>query len=321
MSDLYHVSSSPHVRAKDTTSRIMLYVIIALLPTSLFGIYNFGYKALVLILVTIASCVASEWVFNKIVHKKQTIDDLSAVVTGLLLALNLPATLPWWEAVIGGVFAIVVVKCLFGGLGQNFMNPALGARCFLLIAFAADMTKFGITKNGIEVYSSVTPLAAMRNGEAVNTMDMLIRRTAGTIGETSAIAILIGAIFLILMGVITLRIPASYIITFAVFMLLFGGHGFDGSYLTAQLCGGGLMLGAFFMATDYVTSPITPMGQIIFGICCGILTGLFRCFGANAEGVSFGIILSNILVPLIEKHTVPMAFGQVKEAKKQEGGK
>ena len=276
MSDLYHVSSSPHVRAKDTTSRIMLYVIIALLPTSLFGIYNFGYKALVLILVTIASCVASEWVFNKIVHKKQTIDDLSAVVTGLLLALNLPATLPWWEAVIGGVFAIVVVKCLFGGLGQNFMNPALGARCFLLIAFAADMTKFGITKNGIEVYSSVTPLAAMRNGEAVNTMDMLIGRTAGTIGETSAIAILIGAIFLILMGVINLRIPASYIITFAVFMLLFGGHGFDGSYLTAQLCGGGLMLGAFFMATDYVTSPITPMGQIIFGICCGILTGLFR---------------------------------------------
>ena len=321
MSDLYHVSSSPHVRAKDTTSRIMLYVIIALLPTSLFGIYNFGYKALVLILVTIASCVASEWVFNKIVHKKQTIDDLSAVVTGLLLALNLPAPLPWWEAVIGGLFAIVVVKCLFGGLGQNFMNPALGARCFLLIAFAADMTKFGITKNGIEVYSSVTPLAAMRNGEAVNTMDMLIGRTAGTIGETSAIAILIGAIFLILMGVINLRLPASYIITFAVFMLLFGGHGFDGSYLTAQLCGGGLMLGAFFMATDYVTSPITPMGQIIFGICCGILTGLFRCFGANAEGVSFAIILSNILVPLIEKHTVPMAFGQVKEAKKQEGGK
>ena len=299
----------------------MLYVIIALLPTSLFGIYNFGYKALVLILVTIASCVASEWVFNKIVHKKQTIDDLSAVVTGLLLALSLPATLPWWEAVIGGVFAIVVVKCLFGGLGQNFMNPALGARCCLLIAFAAAMSTFGITKHGIEVYSSVTPLAAMRNGEAVNTMDMLIGRTAGTIGETSAIAILIGAIFLILMGVINLRIPASYIITFAVFMLLFGGHGFDGSYLTAQLCGGGLMLGAFFMATDYVTSPITPMGQIIFGICCGILTGLFRCFGANAEGVSFAIILSNILVPLIEKHTVPMAFGQVKEAKKQEGGK
>mgnify|MGYP002747595990 FL=1 len=296
----------------------MLYVIIALLPTSLFGIYNFGYKALVLILVTIASCVASEWVFNKIVHKKQTIDDLSAVVTGLLLALNLPATLPWWEAVIGGVFAIVVVKCLFGGLGQNFMNPALGARCFLLIAFAADMTKFGITKNGIEVYSSVTPLAAMRNGEAVNTMDMLIGRTAGTIGETSAIAILIGAIFLILMGVINLRIPASYIITFAVFMFLFGAQQFDINYVVAELCGGGLMLGAFFMATDYVTSPITPSGKIIYGILLGILTGLFRLFGANAEGVSFAIILGNLLVPIIEKHTIPKAFGVKKEGKKHE---
>ena len=316
MSDLYHVSSSPHVRSKDTTERIMLYVIIALLPTTLFGIYNFGYRALILILVTIASCVASEWIFNKIVHKKQTINDLSAVVTGLLLALNLPATLPWWEAVLGGVFAIIVVKCMFGGLGQNFMNPALGARCFLLIAFAANMTNFTI-----DSYTGATPLAAMRNGDAVNTMDMLIGRTAGTIGETSAIAILIGAIFLILMGVIDLRIPASYIITFVVFMLLFSGHGADWTYMTAQLCGGGLMLGAFFMATDYVTSPITPMGQIIFGICCGIFTGLFRCFGANAEGVSFAIILSNILVPMIEKYTVPRAFGMVKEAKKQEGGK
>ena len=312
MSDLYHVSSSPHVRSKDTTERIMLYVIIALLPTTLFGIYNFGYRALILILVTIASCVASEWIFNKIVHKKQTINDLSAVVTGLLLALNLPATLPWWEAVLGGVFAIVVVKCMFGGLGQNFMNPALGARCFLLIAFAANMTNFTI-----DSYTGATPLAAMRNGDPVNTMDMLIGRTAGTIGETSAIAILIGAIFLILMGVIDLRIPASYIITFIVFMLLFSGHGADWTYITAQLCGGGLMLGAFFMAT----SPITPMGQIIFGICCGIFTGLFRCFGANAEGVSFAIILSNILVPMIEKYTVPRAFGMVKEAKKQEGGK
>ena len=216
----------------------------------------------------------------------------------------------------GGVFAIIFVKCLFGGLGQNFMNPALGARCFLLIAFAADMTNF-VT----DAYTGATPLAAMRNGEAVNTMDMLIGRTGGTIGETSAIAILIGAIFMILMGVIDLRIPASYIVSFVVFMLLFGGHGFDGNYITAQLCGGGLMLGAFFMATDYVTSPITPRGQIIFGICCGILTGLFRTLGANAEGVSFAIILSNLLVPMIEKVTIPRAFGQVKEAKKQEGGK
>ncbi len=294
----------------------MLYVVIALLPTSLFGIYNFGFKALVLMLATIASCVASEWVYNKIIHKEDTIKDLSAVVTGLLLALNLPVTLPVWEAVLGGVFAILVVKCLFGGLGQNFMNPALGARCFLLIAFAADMTNF-VT----DTYTGATPLAAMRNGEAVNTMQLLIGKSAGTIGETSAVAILIGAIFLILMGVIELRIPAAYLGSFVIFIVLFGGHGFDGNYLTAQLCGGGLMLGAFFMATDYVTSPITPVGQIVFGICCGVLTGLFRTCGANAEGVSFAIILSNLLVPMIEKCTVPRAFGVVKEPKTQEGGK
>ena len=310
MDNILHVSSSPHVRAKDSTNRIMLYVILALLPTTLFGIFNFGPKALLLIVLTIASCVATEWVFEKIIHKKSTISDLSAVVTGLLLALNLPVTLPWWEAVLGGVFAIAIVKMMFGGLGQNFMNPALGARCFLLIAFAADMTNFKT-----DTYTGATPLAAMRNGEVINTMDALIGRTAGTIGETSTIAILIGAIILILLGVITLAIPASYLITFVIFMLIFGGHGFDMNYIVAQLCSGGIMLGAFFMATDYVTSPITPNGRILFGICCGILTGLFRCFGANAEGVSFAIILSNLLVPMIEKITIPRAFGQVKEKK------
>ena len=307
MSDLYHVSSAPHVRAKDTTSRIMLYVIIAMLPTTLFGIFNFGFRALLLVLATVASCVASEWVYNKIVHKQQTIGDLSAVVTGMILALNLPVNLPVWEAILGGVFAIIIVKMLFGGLGQNFMNPALGARCFLLIAFAKDMTNY-VT----DAYTGATPLAAMRAGESVNTMDLLVGTCAGTIGETSVIALIIGAIFMILMGVIDLRIPASYIGTFAVFMLLFGGNGFDINYVTAQLCAGGLMFGAFFMATDYVTSPITPKGQILFGVCCGIFTGIFRCFGANAEGVSFAIILSNLLVPLIEKVTIPNAFGVVK---------
>ena len=318
MSEKYQVSSAPHVRAKDSTSRVMLYVIIALLPASLFGIFNFGYKALVLILVTIASCLASEWIFDKIVHKKNSLPDLSAVVTGLLLALNLPAGLPWWEAVIGSVFAIVIVKMLFGGLGQHFMNPALGGRCFLLIAFAADMTNFSSAK--FEAYSGATPLGMIRNEglSSVNIMDMLTGKIPGTIGETSVIAILIGAIFLILMGVIDLKIPASYIITFAVFMFIFGADRFNTTYVVAELCGGGLMLGAFFMATDYVTSPITPMGQILFGICCGLLTGIFRCFGANAEGVSFAIILSNLLVPLIEKITVPNAFGIVKEAKKNE---
>ncbi|MCI7323297.1 MAG: RnfABCDGE type electron transport complex subunit D [Lachnospiraceae bacterium] len=318
MSEKYQVSSSPHVRAKDSTSRIMLYVILALLPASLFGIWNFGLRALMLILVTIASCVVSEWAFDKIVHKKNSLPDLSAVVTGLLLALNLPASLPWWEAVIGGVFAIVIVKMLFGGLGQNFMNPALGGRCFLLIAFAADMTNFNAGR--YEAYSGATPLGMIRNEglSSVNVMDMLTGKIPGTIGETSVIAILIGAIILIMLGVITLRIPAAYIVTFALFMFVFGAQRFDVTYVVAQLCGGGLMLGAFFMATDYVTSPVTPAGQIVFGICCGLLTGIFRCFGANAEGVSFAIILSNLLVPIIEKFTVPRAFGVVKEAKKNE---
>ncbi len=307
MSDMLKVSSSPHVRAKDTTDKIMLYVILALLPASLFGVYNFGLRALILIVITILSCMASEWIFEKITKRPNTLKDLSAVVTGLLLALNLPVSLPYWQAVLGGVFAIIVVKMLFGGLGQNFMNPALGARCFLLISFTGSMTAF--TYDGV---STATPLALLKSGEQldVTVMDMLIGKTAGTIGETSAIAILIGAIFLILMGVIDLRIPASYIITFTIFILFFGGHGFDWTFVTAQLCGGGIMLGAFFMATDYVTSPITPLGQIVFGIILGLLTGIFRIFGANAEGVSYAIIFSNLLVPLIERFTVPTAFGK-----------
>lgn len=310
MSDLYNISSSPHIRAKDTSARIMLYVIIALMPATIFGIFNFGPRALLLIAVCIATCVASEWIFEKIIHKKSTINDFSAALTGLLLALNLPYTLPIWQAVLGSVFAIVIVKMLFGGLGQNFMNPALGARCFLLVSFAGTMTSF--TYDGV---TGATPLAMMRNGESVDTMKLLLGTTGGTIGETSVIAILIGAIFLILMGVIDLRIPGSYILTFVVFIILFGGRGFDWNYIVAQLCGGGLMLGAFFMATDYVTSPITPRGQILYGIILGILTGLFRLFGANAEGVSFAIILGNLLVPIIEKYTIPRAFGLKKEKK------
>lgn len=318
MSDLLNVTSSPHVRGKDDTQRIMLYVIIALLPTTIFGVINFGIRALLLIVVTVATCVASEYLYELCVHKKSTIADLSAVVTGLLLALNFPSTLPVWQAVLGGIFAIIVVKMLFGGLGQNFMNPALGGRCFLLISFTGSMTSFisGTKYDGI---TSATPLALLKAGESVNTMDMLIGNTAGTIGETSVICILIGAIFLILMGVIDLSIPGTYILSFVVFIVLFGGHGFDTAYLVAHLCGGGLMLGAFFMATDYVTSPITPMGKIVFGICLGILTGIFRIFGASAEGVSYAIIFSNLLVPLIEKVTVPRAFGIVKAKKEKEG--
>ena len=302
------------------TKSLMLDVVIAMIPAAAFGVYNFGVHALLVLLVTSAVCVASEYVYEKLMHKPITIADGSALVTGMILALNMPPQIPVWVPALGGIFATIVVKQLYGGLGQNFMNPALGGRCFLLIAFAADMTNFNVTRNGVDVYSGATPLALIKNEglSSVNVRDMLIGNTAGTIGETSVIAILIGAIIMILLGVIDLKIPASYIITFAVFMFLFGAQQFDINYVVAELCGGGLMLGAFFMATDYVTSPITPMGKIIFGICCGILTGVFRCFGANAEGVSFAIILSNCLVPIIEKVSIPRAFGMVKEAKKNE---
>lgn len=305
MSDLMKVSSNPHIRSKVTTGNIMLCVILALLPTTFFGIYNFGVRALILILVTVAAAVLSETLFNKICKKKNTISDLSAVVTGLLLALNLPASAPWWIGVIGGAFAIVVVKMLFGGLGQNFMNPALGARCFLLISFTSIMTNFEY-----DGYTGATPLAALKAGEQVDTMSMIVGKTAGTIGETSMIAILIGACILILVGAIDLKIPFSYLGSFVVFLVLFSGHGWSPSYISAQLAGGGLMLGAFFMATDYVTRPITKRGQYVYGIILGILTGIFRIFGASAEGVSYAIILGNLLVPLIERVTLPKGFGK-----------
>lgn len=284
----------------------MLMVVIGLLPATVFGIWNFRHEnAWILVVVTTVAAVLSEYIYEKLMHKPITINDFSAVVTGLLLALNLPPTLPWWMGVLGSVFAIVVVKQLFGGLGQNFMNPALAARCFLLICFTGQMTSF--------VYDGVTgptPLADLKAGEAVNTMDMLIGNIRGTIGETSVIAIMIGAMFLILMGVIELTIPASYLISFVVFIVIFGGHGLDAQYITAHLCGGGLMLGAWFMATDYVTSPITTKGRILYGVCMGLLTGLFRLFGGSAEGVSYAIIISNLLVPLIEKITLPKPFGK-----------
>lgn len=306
MNEKLKVSPSPHIRDKIKSSNIMLLVLIALLPTTIFGIYNFRHEnAWLLVLVTTAVAVLSEYVYEKLMHKPITIGDCSAAVTGLLLALNLPPTLPIWMGALGSIFAIVVVKQLFGGLGQNFMNPALAARCFLLISFTGRMTYF--------VYDGVTgatPLAKLKVGEVVNTFDMMIGSTRGTIGETSVIAIMVGAMLLLFMGVIDLRIPGTYLVTFVIFISLFGGHGFDAQYITAHLCGGGIMLGAWFMATDYVTSPITKTGQIVYGICLGLLTGLFRLFGGSAEGVSYAIIISNLLVPLIEKITLPRPFGK-----------
>ena len=312
MSEQYKLSSNPHIRSRVTTNGIMLAVIIALMPATGFGIYNFGPRVISVLLVTIASTVLTEYLYG-LYRKKTTVTDLSAVVTGLLLALNLPVTIPLWMAALGGVFAILVVKMLFGGLGQNFMNPALAARCFLLISFPKAMSGFEC-----DAYTGATPLTALKEGGTVNVMDMVIGRTAGTIGETSVIALVIGACLLILFGVIDLRIPGSYIVTFILFVGIFGKRGFDPAYLSAQLAGGGLMLGAFFMATDYVTRPITVKGQYVYGIFLGLMTGIFRMYGPGAEGVSYAIILGNLLVPLIEKVTKPTAFGYERGGKHHE---
>lgn len=307
MSKLLNVSSSPHVRSNETTQSIMVDVAIAMLPATAFGVFQFGLHALLVLIVTIAACVLSEYVFEKITKRPCTISDFSAVVTGMILALNMPPEIALWIPALGGVFAIIVVKQLYGGLGQNFMNPALAARCFLLISFTGQMSAF--TLDG---WTGATPLAVLKAGESVDVAAMFIGKIPGTIGEVSVIALLIGAAYLVVKKVISLRIPVTYILTTAVFVFIFGQQ--DLNYVLAHLCGGGLIFGAFFMATDYVTSPITPKGQIVFGILLGILTGLFRIFGGSAEGVSYAIIISNLLVPLIGRFTLPTPFG--KEGKK-----
>ena len=310
MAKLFNVSSSPHVRSEETTRSIMMDVAIAMLPATAFGVFQFGLHALLVIIATVFACVVSEYVFEKVTKRTVTISDFSAVVTGMILALNCPSEIPLWIPMLGGVFAIVIVKQIYGGLGQNFMNPALAARCFLLISFAGKMSSF--TLDGV---TTATPLNVMKTawkaGESnlgVDLMAMFIGKIPGTIGEVSVIALLIGAAYLLVKKVIPIRIPAAYILSFAVFAFIFGQHNIN--YVLAEICGGGLIFGAFFMATDYVTSPITAKGQIVFGICLGILTGLFRIFGSGAEGVSYAIIFCNMLVPLIEKVTLPTAFGK-----------
>ncbi len=306
MGKLFNVSSSPHVRNKITTQSIMFDVAIAMIPASVYGVWQFGMHALLVLIATVVACVLSEYVYEKLMKKPITISDGSAVVTGMILALNMPPQIPLWMPCLGGVFAIIVVKQLYGGLGQNWMNPALAARCFLLISFAGKMTTF--TEPFSDAVASATPLAQLKAGETVDVMAMFVGRIPGTIGEVSVIALLIGAAYLVWRRVISLRIPLTYIATVAVFAAIYSG--FDMYYVTAHICGGGLIFGAFFMATDYVTSPITPKGQYVFGICLGLLTALFRIFGGSAEGVSYAIIFCNILTPLIEKYTLPTAFGK-----------
>ena len=308
MNNLLHVSSSPHVRCADTTQNLMLDVVIAMLPAAAFGVYRFGLYSLAVILATVAACVASEYVYEKLMHKPNTISDFSAVVTGMILALNMPPEIPLWIPMLGGVFAIIVVKQLYGGLGQNFMNPALAARCFLLISFAGLMNNFSSAAIGFDSLTGATPLASMRAGNGADLSALFLGMIPGTIGEVSTLALLIGGVYMIVKKVISPKIPLMYIGTFAVFVFLFGG--FDLSYVLNQVCAGGLVFGAFFMATDYVTSPITPKGQVVYGVVLGLITGIFRLWGASPEGVSSAIILSNLFVPMIERYTLPKAFGK-----------
>ena len=308
MEKLLNVSSSPHVRNKITTQNLMFDVAIAMIPASVYGVWQFGMHALLVLIATVVSCVLSEYVYEKLMKKPITVSDGSAVVTGMILALNMPPEIPVWIPFLGGIFAIIVVKQLYGGLGQNFMNPALAARCFLLISFAGFMNNFSSAKLGFDSMSGATPLAAMRAGNDVDLMSLLVGRVPGTIGEVSVIALLIGAVYMIARKVISPRIPLIYIGTVAVFIFLFGG--FDITYVAKEVCAGGLIFGAFFMATDYVTSPLSKTGQVVYGLFLGILTGIFRLWGASPEGVSYAIILGNLFVPLIEKVTLPQAFGK-----------
>ena len=305
-----NVQSSPHVRDRISTSCIMLDVIIALIPATVWGILRFGAHAAIVVAVAVISAVLSETIFNFIVKKPNTIGDLSCVVTGLILGLNMPPEVPFFVPVVGSFFAIVIVKMLFGGLGQNFMNPALAGRCFCIISFAGYMNDF-TSKLTVDAYTSATPLIMLKNGNEVNLLDMLFGYTPGTIGEISAICLLIGAIYLAVKKIIDLRIPLLYIFSFVLFIMIFGqGKSTNVNYILGEILGGGLIFGAFFMATDYATSPITPLGKVLYGILLGILTGVFRLFGKSGESVSYVILISNLLVPLIESFTIPTAFGK-----------
>lgn len=318
MENLLVVSHSPHISSKDSVSRIMLDVIIALIPALIAGCIVFGMRALVVTLVCVFFCVASEYVWNKALKKPDTVGDFSAIVTGMILAFNLPASIPLWMAAIGSVFAIIVVKQFFGGIGHNFMNPALAARAFLVASWALAMTTwyepgtmlpfFGVP----DAVSSATPLA----GGQADYITLFMGNIGGCIGETSKLAILIGAAYLLIRKVIRLRVPVIFIATVALGTWLFAGsEGIGSGDWLAHILSGGLMLGAFFMATDYTTSPTTPKGQIIFALGCGIITVLIRVWGGYPEGVSYSILLMNVVTPLIDKYTAPKRFGIVKAKK------
>lgn len=313
MEERLFVSSSPHIRDENTIQKVMLDVIIALLPATLGALYYFKINGAKIIILSVLTAVAAEAVFQKIRKQPLTINDLSAVVTGLLLAFNIPASAPWWIPVLGAIIAIVVVKQFFGGIGHNFMNPALAARIMLMVSYTGHMTNW--VKPGPDAVSIATPLSFVKGlaevpGKAPELFDMLIGNTGGCLGETSAILLILGGIYLIYRGVISIQVPAIYIATVAVITLIFGR--FDVYFMIYHLLAGGLMLGAIFMATDYASAPVTPMGRIIFAFGCGVLTSIFRLYGGYPEGVGFSILLMNIAAPLIEKYTSPKVFGEVR---------
>ncbi len=316
MSSSIIVSGTPHVRSKESIQSIMRDVVIALIPASVMGIYYFGIKALMLIIVSIVSSVVFEWGYEKILKKPVTISDFSAILTGLLLALNLPATASWWVPVVGSFIAIVIAKQFYGGLGQNFINPALIGRAFLVAAYPTQTTgaAFATGRMVTDASTYATPLAQLKAGTAIVNADAiknaLIGNVGGTIGETCAIALIIGGIYLLVKHVISWRIPVVYIVVVFILTSLMRGNGFLGGVY--EIFCGGLMLGAIFMATDYVTSPISAKGQIIFAIGCGILTSLIRVYGGYPEGVSYSILIMNLAVPLIDRVTRPRIFGEVK---------
>lgn len=318
------VSSSPHIRSNEDTSYIMKQVTIALLPAAVAGIYFFRLSALSAMFFCILGTVGSEFLYQKFMKKESTIGDYSAVVTGLLLAFNVPASLPWWMCLLGGAFAIIVVKMVFGGIGNNFLNPALAARAFLLASFPVAMTAWSAPKatnwigSNIDAVSTATPLSFLKQGadgvsaitqSGVSLTDLIIGNIGGCIGETSAILLILGGIYLMYKGIINYVIPVVYIVT--VFILTFLFSGFNITFAVYQLFAGGLMLGAFFMLTDYTTSPMTKKAQIIYAVVAGVLTTVIRMYGGYPEGVSYSILLVNVLTPLLDKFVKNRVFGEV----------
>lgn len=316
MENRLSMSSSPHIRSDASTSKIMLDVLIALMPATVAGVYFFGMDAALTIIVCVASCVLFEYLMRKLLKRSNTISDLSAAVTGLILALNLPPAIPKWMAVVGSFFAIVVIKQLFGGIGQNFVNPALGARVFLLVAYGTKMTQWSLPRgadaisSATDALSAATPLGMLKEGGRIPSyLDMFLGNIGGSLGETSALALIIGGLYLLIRKVISWEIPVIYIGTVALLSWILGPDGFLTGDPLFHVLAGGLLLGAIFMATDYTTSPITRKGAIIYAVGCGLLTVIFRLYTNMPEGVSYAILLMNTAVPLIDRYTVPKPFG------------